>query len=204
MSVVEGGRRQRYIPYTDRPINWHTDGYYNEPRHRIRAFLLHCVRPAASGGENRLMDPEIAYIRLRDENPDFIAALMRPDAMTIPPNTEDGTEIRGARPGPVFMVDPADGSLLMRYTARTRSIVWADDPVTRAAVQCLGRVMKAGAPDVLSYRLGPGEGILTNNALHNRDGFTEEGEAGRRLFYRGRFYDRIAGTGPMETWPSQT
>jgi hypothetical protein len=25
-------------------------------------MLLHCVRPAASGGVNRLLDPELAYI----------------------------------------------------------------------------------------------------------------------------------------------
>ena len=196
LSVAEGGRRQRYIPYTDRPINWHTDGYYNEPRQRIRAFVLHCVRPAASGGENRLMDPEIAYIRLRDENPDFIAALMRPDAMTIPPNTQDGTEIRGARAGPVFMADPADGMLLMRYTARARHVVWRDDPVTRAAVESLVRIMKAGAPDVLRHRLGPGEGLLTNNVLHNRDGFADgPGWDQKRLIYRARFYHPLEGAG---------
>ncbi|HRE14326.1 MAG TPA: DUF1553 domain-containing protein, partial [Usitatibacteraceae bacterium] len=29
---VEPGKREAgYIPYTDRPIRWHTDGYYNEP-----------------------------------------------------------------------------------------------------------------------------------------------------------------------------
>lgn len=203
LSVVDGGRRQRYIPYTDRPINWHTDGYYNEPRHRIRAFVLHCVRPAASGGENRLMDPEIAYIRLRDENPDCIAALMRPDAMTIPPNTEDGVEIRGARSGPVFFVDSRDGSLRMRYTARARNVVWHDDPVTRAAVESLVRIMEAGAPDVLRHRLGPGQGILANNALHNRDGFTDgPGEDQKRLVYRARFYQPIEGAGFGDSRPA--
>ena len=36
--VVSGtGARQSYIPYTDRPIKWHTDGYYNPPTRRIWA-----------------------------------------------------------------------------------------------------------------------------------------------------------------------
>ena len=56
--------------------------------------MLHCVSPAADGGENGLLDPEIAYLRLRDENPEFIRALMAPDAMTIPANTEEGGENR--------------------------------------------------------------------------------------------------------------
>jgi len=201
LSVAEGGGRQRYIPYTDRPINWHTDGYYNEPRHRVRVFMLHCVRPAGDGGGgNALMDPEIAYIRLRDENPDFIAALQRPDAMTIPANEENGAEIRAARTGPVFFVDAADGSLGMRYTARRVSIEWPDDPVTRAAVEALSRIMEAGAPDVLSLRLAAGEGVLANNALHKREGFTDGDKEEGRLVYRARFYDRIEGTGLGESY----
>ena len=78
-----------YIPYSNRRLLWHTDGYYNPPASRIRAFLLHCVRPAATGGENRLLDPEIAYILLRDADPRYAAALCAPDAMTIPANEED-------------------------------------------------------------------------------------------------------------------
>src|SRR5512134_1937089 len=41
-----------YIPYSNQRLLWHTDGYYNAPGERIRAFILHCVRPAATGGEN--------------------------------------------------------------------------------------------------------------------------------------------------------
>ena len=68
-----------YIPYSNRRLLWHTDGYYNPPQQRIRAFILHCVRPAAAGGENRLLDQEIAYILLRDADPRIRArALRRP------------------------------------------------------------------------------------------------------------------------------
>lgn len=200
LSVAGGGQRQRYIPYTDRPINWHTDGYYNDPRHRVRVFMLHCVRPAQKGGESSLMDPEIAYIRLCDENPDYIAALRHPGAMTIPANEEDGAEIREARTGPVFFVDP-DGSLQMRYTARSVSIEWRGDPITQEAVQCLSRVLDAGSPDVIRHRLAPGEGVLANNVLHARTGFQDgEDENEKRLVYRARFYGRIEGTGLNESY----
>ena len=79
-SADHGG----FIPYTDRPIRWHTDGYYHPGERRIRAMILHCVRPAASGGVNRLIDHELAYIAIRDASPRWMMALMAPDAMTIP------------------------------------------------------------------------------------------------------------------------
>ena len=44
---------------------------------------------AATGGENALLDHEIAYLLLRDADPRYVAALMQPDAMTIPARTDD-------------------------------------------------------------------------------------------------------------------
>jgi len=90
LKVSPSERPHTYIPYTNRPISWHTDGYYNTPDQQIQAMLLHCVSPAARGGDNALLDPEIAYIHLRDNNPDYIYALMHPQAMTIPANEEQG------------------------------------------------------------------------------------------------------------------
>lgn len=85
----EDGGRGEYVPYTHKPINWHTDGYYNAPDRRILGMLLHCVQDADSGGENALLDPDIAYIQLRDTNPQYVAALMQPDAMTIPARMDE-------------------------------------------------------------------------------------------------------------------
>ena len=64
---------------------------------------------AAEGGDNELLDHEIAYIRIRDQNPEWIRALMAADAFTIPSNTEGGEQIRPDHGGPVFSVSPADG-----------------------------------------------------------------------------------------------
>ena len=184
--------RQAYIPYTNRPIKWHTDGYYNPPQRRIRGMLLHCVHSAAAGGENRLMDHELAYVKLRDENPEFILALSTDDAMTIPERTDEGGVARAAQAGPVFSVDE-NGKLHMRYTARTRSIVWKQDEITLAAVAFLEHILAADSPYIYTARLESGMGLLCNNVLHDRSGFTDN-PASPRLLYRARYYDRIAGS----------
>jgi alpha-ketoglutarate-dependent taurine dioxygenase len=193
LEVAAEGGRAGYIPYTNRPIGWHTDGYYNYagPTRMIRATLLHCVRCASQGGENGFLDHEIVYIRLRDENPDFIAALMHPEAMTIPANEEANGQTRAENTGPVFVVDPETGALVMRYTARKRNIRWREDAVTAAAVGALDRVLRE-EPFIIRTRLEPGEGVICNNVLHDRTGFETGGKQGLgRLLYRIRSYDRI-------------
>jgi len=199
LQVVPEKSGRGYIPYSNRRLLWHTDGYYNPPERRVRAFVLHCVSPAARGGENALLDPEIAYLTLRDENPEFISALMAPDAMTIPANTEEGGESRPAVTGPVFSIDPVTGSLHMRYTARTRSIEWKQDATTLRAVKALEQLLASNSPLVFRYRLAAGEGLLCNNVLHNRTEFADEVDKGiARLIYRARYYDRIRGTAMTE------
>ncbi|WP_089728322.1 TauD/TfdA family dioxygenase [Candidatus Thiosymbion oneisti] len=191
LTVRSDALHRGYIPYSNRPIAWHTDGYYNPPDHRIFGMLLHCVRPAATGGENSLLDHEIAYILLRDRNLEFVRALMHPQAMTIPANKVNGKALRPDCPGPVFSVHPA-GHLHMRYTDRTRSIHWRDDPLTTEAVSCLKEILHGRTAWHLSARLEAGWGLVTNNTLHTRTGF-EDGEC-PRLLYRARYYDRISDT----------
>jgi alpha-ketoglutarate-dependent taurine dioxygenase len=194
LTVFEGeGMRGEYIPYSNRPINWHTDGYYNRPERRILAMALHCVQQAEDGGENAVLDHEIAYLLMRDEDPEHIRAFMAPDAMTIPERTDDNGVARAAETGPVFSVLP-DGNLHMRYTARTRSIRWKDNAATQAAVQALEALLKNDNPYTLHVRLESGMGILCNNILHTRTAFSDSPNH-RRLLYRARYYDRIAGSG---------
>jgi len=189
LEVAPAKSARGYIPYSNRRLLWHTDGYYNAPEQRIRAFILHCVRPAASGGENRLLDPEIAYLLLRDADPQYVKALSAPDAMTIPANTEEGAVTRPAQTGPVFSAD--GGALHMRYTARTRSIGWRPDAATRAAAQFLQQLLDAGSPYVFTLRLAGGQGLVCNNVLHDRSAFADDPKLGR-LVYRARYADRIA------------
>ncbi len=178
-----------FIPYTNRAIKWHTDGYYQPPERAIRGMILHCVRPAASGGANRLLDHELAYIALRDASPAHVQALMAADAMTIPARTDDDGVARPAQSGPVFSVDDA-GHLHMRYTARTRSIEWRADAATRAAVACLEALLDDSA-HVLRVRLEPGMGLVANNTLHDREAFVDDPQR-PRLLYRARYLDRVA------------
>ena len=191
LTVQSDALHRGYIPYSNRPIAWHTDGYYNAPDRQIRGMLLHCVHPAATGGENDLLDHEIAYILLRDRNPDFIRALMHPQAMTIPANVVDGKALRPDQPGPVFSVYP-DGNLHMRYTDRSRSILWRDDPITGEAVACLKDILHGDSRWHFKGKLKPGWGLACNNPLHTRTGFEDAGDP--RLLYRARYYDRIANT----------
>jgi alpha-ketoglutarate-dependent taurine dioxygenase len=186
LEVAPEKSARGYIPYSNRRLLWHTDGYYNAPSERIRAFILHCVRPAAEGGENRLLDPEIAYMLLRDADPRYVAALSAPDAMTIPANTEEGAA-RPAQTGPVFSSD--GGALHMRYTARTRSIEWRQDEATQAAVQFLKQILETDSPYVFKVRLSAGQGLVCNNVLHDRSAFTDNTPG--RLVYRARYLDRI-------------
>lgn len=191
LQVVENSPAQAYIPYSNRPISWHTDGYYNPPDRQVRGLMLHCARPAVSGGENDYLDHEIAYLWLRDLNPEYIFALMQPDVMTIPANVENGVEIRPAQSGAVFSIDAA-GFLEMRYTARARNIIWKKDPLTQAAVKQLTVLLNAPSPYIFYYCLQAGEGVICNNVLHTRRVFTDTPEKGRqRLLYRARYYDRV-------------
>lgn len=190
IRVFDNGTRQHYIPYTDRPIKWHTDGYYNPPEREIRAMVLHCVRNASSGGENQLMDHEMAYLLLRDENPQHIQALMQPDAMTIPERVDETDGVRAAQSGPVFSLD-AHGNLHMRYTARTRSIAWKQDTATQAAVVALERLLASDTPHIFKARMEPGMGLLCNNVLHDRSAFHDDPTHPPRLLYRARYLDRI-------------
>lgn len=192
ITVNSEGTRQGFIPYTNRPIKWHTDGYYNPPERQIRAMVLHCAQSAAEGGENRLMDHEMTYLLLRDADPDLARALFAPDAMTIPERMDEGGAARPAQSGPVFSIDN-NGALHMRYTARTRSIEWKQDEATLAAAALLEELLASASPHIFRARLEPGMGLLCNNVLHDRAGFRDDPER-PRLLQRARFYDRISGT----------
>ncbi len=192
LTVNMSGDKQEFIPYTDRPIHWHTDGYYNTPDREIRGLLLHCVTPAEEGGANRLLDHELVYIRLRERNPDYIRALMEPDIMAIPANVMDGVEIRPEIHGPVFSV-AADGRLQMRFTDRAKNIRWKSDPLSAGAVKYLKGILQEFGPGLFHAKLERGQGLLSNNVLHDRSGFRNDPE-NPRLLYRARYYERIAGT----------
>lgn len=184
-----------YIPYSKRKMNWHTDGYYNAPDDRISAMVLHTAVPASAGGSNQFLDHTIAYIRLMDENPDYVRALMHPQAMAIPENVEPDGAVRPVSVGPVFFADAESGEMQMRYTARTRSIAWRDDSLTREAVGFLQKTLEKPDPLTISLKFEEGQGVLCNNVLHDRTGFDAERQKfSERMVYRVRFHNRVKGS----------
>ncbi|MCW8901773.1 MAG: TauD/TfdA family dioxygenase [Gammaproteobacteria bacterium] len=196
LTVAKEGIRQHYIPYTNQAINWHTDGYYNTSQNQIHSLLLHVVQRAAQGGENALMDHEIAYILLREKNPDYIRALMRPDVMTIPARIEEGKIARAEESGPVFSVSEK-GNLHMRYTIRVNNVIWSEEPLIQEALSYLQEVLNNDSTYIYRGLLEPGMGLISNNVLHDRAAFTDSDEY-KRHFYRARYFNRLQGTSILE------
>lgn len=177
----------RYIPYTNRAITWHTDGYYNPLTRHIRSFILHCDTTAAVGGINLLLDPEILYIRLYEESPDLTTALSHTDSMTIPANIESA---RSSQVGPVFFSDPVDRNLCMRYTHRSENVEWHREIIS--AVTRLKSILdEKDVPYIFQHRLEPGQGLICNNVLHTRTAFQDSIHS-KRLLYRARFLERVS------------
>jgi len=114
--------------------------------------------------------------------------------MTIPARMDESGVARPDQSGPVFSVNSDTGNLHMRYTARTRSIQWKDDPLTREAVEFLSGLLNSDSTYIFRGRLEPGMGLLSNNVLHDRAGFTDSADS-KRLLYRARYFDRIKDTG---------
>jgi hypothetical protein len=197
-AISPGGSDERaeYIPYTARPLSWHTDGYYNPPDAQVRAWTLFCRRPARICGVNSLLDHELAYVLLRDRSPEHIRALSHPEALGIPANVRDGQVLRAASLGPVFST--RDGRLHMRYSARARHVTWRSTVETNAAREALDRLFSPSPIYTFAHSLQSGEGLVSNNVLHNRTGFEEEPDRSRqRLLYRVRYLERIATRTPQ-------
>ena len=180
----------KMIPFTPRALNWHTDGYYNAPERSVRGVVMHCSAPAASGGENALLDPDLVFAAMHGQDPALVEALAHPGAMTIPAHEADGAVVRPARTGPVFRFLDDSPSLHMRYTMRTRSIRWRSTADTARAVAALEATFASLAAHHVHVRFEAGEGVICNNVLHRRSAFVD-GEDSRRTLLRIRSFDPV-------------
>ena len=186
IQVHPEGVRQRYIPYTDKKLNWHTDGYYHSSDRIIRTMLLHCAQPALEGGALEAIDHEIIYGLLQERDPRLAEALLQPDAMTIPENGLTGSAYRAQCSGPVFFRE--SGALRMRYTARKHNVTWKEDTLTHEAVAVLEEILSSSGDLIVRRSLKPGEGLICANVPHRRDAFIDSPRVSeRRLMYRGRY-----------------
>ena len=175
-----------YIPYTNKQLNWHTDGYYYPIEDSVKSFLLHCENPADNGGQNILLDHEIIYIYLRDHNPDFIEILMQNNIMKIPKNNN----IIGSSSvaGPVFYIDK-EGCLNMRFTSRQQNIIWQKSDMIKKIKDYIFSFIAEDNKYVINILLKENQDYIANNILHKREKYID-GE-NKRLLKRLRFSRRV-------------
>ncbi len=171
-----------YIPYTNKKLNWHTDGYYDEKP--IFSWLLHCEEPAYSGGENYLLDHELAireYI-IKYDNLESLSSL---DAFTIPGNTHAN---RAETKGYICDNNNEYKKFHMKFSMREKNMKLNEQ--SKTAIMRMKKIIKEDCKKYcLTYKLSKNEGIVSNNILHGRNSF-EDGKAMRKL-YRIRSYERI-------------
>ena len=188
LSLLEdktGTRTSRFIPYSNRAMNWHTDGYYNAVDQQVRCFSLYCIEQAASGGALTLMKNELLLIALYDTNPEWVTELTHPQAMLLPGNTDDEGHHRPDRSAPVLSAF-SDGTLNTRFTTRTRNIHWHSAAV-KAAAESATRLITDSTHWHTQVRLEQNQGIITRNMLHRREAFIDEQPQARRQILRGRY-----------------
>ena len=175
-----------YIPYTNKPLNWHTDGYYYPLNNSVKSFLLHCVNPAHRGGENLLLDHEILYILIRDHNPSYIKILMENNIMGIPRN-KNNTESTNIN-GPVFFIDD-EYSLNMRFTSRQQNIVWKKSDIIDKIKKFIFNFVESDTKYITKILLKKNQGYIANNILHKREKFFDN--KNKRLLKRIRFSKKL-------------
>ncbi|MDG2172157.1 MAG: TauD/TfdA family dioxygenase [Gammaproteobacteria bacterium] len=175
-----------YIPYTNKQLNWHTDGYYYPIDSAVKSFLLHCEHPAKIGGENILLDHEIMYIFLRDHNPDYIKILMQNDIMEIPGNKN----IKGSSSikGPVFYIDEKN-FLNMRFTSRQQNIIWQKSDMIKKIKDYIFSFIAEDNYYTFNILLRENQGYIANNVLHKRKEYVDGDK--KRLLKRLRFSERV-------------
>jgi alpha-ketoglutarate-dependent taurine dioxygenase len=188
--VPDSDGRAQYIPYTNRELKWHTDGYYNPCHRRINAFALYCVTQAGHGGGNYLFDHEYMYLLIRDQAPDLLVALMCDDLMHIPANIQGNRVVRAQESGPVFSIAPGSCALNMRYTSRPQNIVWKSDKRSQQTLNLIREILM-DSDAVIEVRLQDRQGLVCNNILHGRQAFSDNESGSSRLIYRARYHDSI-------------
>ncbi len=171
-----------YIPYTDKLLNWHTDGYYDKKS--IFSWLLHCVNPATQGGENYLLDHELVLREYLLRNDD-INNLMAEDALTIPASKDTS---RPEISTYIFSFKNKYRRLHMRFSMRKDNI-GTSAKASPAIIKLKEIIENDCAKYSLTYKLQKNEGIITNNILHGRKAFKDDKV--KRKLLRIRSYERL-------------
>jgi hypothetical protein len=182
ISADKNENNMRYIPYTNKGLNWHTDGYYDSKP--IFSWLLHCIEPALSGGENFLLDHELAireYILKYDD----IIYLTNNETFSIPTDEVAKREITSNY---VCDMNNEYKKLHMNFSMRKENIIVNKD--SESAMSKLIKIIKEDCKKYhLTYKLSKSEGIVSNNILHGRHAFKDG--RGMRKILRIRSHERL-------------
>ena len=182
ISADKNKNNMRYIPYTNKGLNWHTDGYYDSKP--IFSWLLHCIEPALSGGENFLLDHELAireYILKYDD----IIYLTNNETFSIPTDEVAKREITSNY---VCDMNNEYKKLHMNFSMRKENIIVNKD--SESAMSKLIKIIKEDCKKYhLTYKLSKSEGIVSNNILHGRNAF-KDGRVMRKIL-RIRSHERL-------------
>jgi hypothetical protein len=188
-ELTDSGILNRAVPFSTRHCNWHTDATYYGSDKTIQALFLLCKRPALEGGSNKVLDHEMLYLRLRDQDPGALEVLMTRNCFNYR-NPATG-EIDRRRGGKVFWTN-ADGHLCHRFSFRKTDMAWSEDSDVAAARKALESLISDESAHVIEGRLESGMGLISNNVLHTRERLVDSDDAARkRLLFRARFYDRV-------------
>jgi len=185
LQDLSGTPKGRFPPYQSKAMNWHSDGYYNAATDTVRCFTLHCVEPAAEGGALVLMDDTLLVLALLEDNPDNLALLCHPDAMTLPANRDELGHDRPDRCVPMVQRN-ADESVSVRYTTRTQNIAWRCADTEKAALRAT-ELIQQNSQWHTKIKLAKGQGIIPRNVLHAREPFNDPPGQNKRQMLRGRF-----------------
>ena len=188
ITPVKNKQQGEFIPYTNKKINWHTDGYYNDLEHRVRSFTLFCAKPAKSGGVNNWLDIEMLYILFREKDEKLIKLLSLIDSMTIPAHTRDNKVLRVESKDAIFLTDNKTNSLYMRYTQRKKNIYFHNEVLE--AVNLLDTILEGGSDYHHQHKMLEGQGIINNNVIHTRSSFVSYDKE-PRVMLRGRYFVRV-------------
>ena len=171
-----------YVPYTTKELNWHTDGYYTDQKNSVLSWLLFCKTSAESGGINKYLDHEIAYILFNNKSKRLMD-LMLDDTCCIPENSITN---RKEVFNPVFMFK--NKRLHMKFSMRKKNIIWNKNSLE--AIDVLKSIIKDSSQYHITKKLDTGMGVITNNVIHMRTAFTNSRNK-NRLLYRLRSKKRV-------------
>ena len=171
-----------YVPYTTKELNWHTDGYYTNQKNSVLSWLLFCKASAESGGINKYLDHEIAYILFNNKSK-RLEDLMLDDTCCIPENSITN---RKEVFNPVFMFK--NKRLHMKFSMRKKNIIWNKNSLQ--AIDVLKSIIKDSSEYHITKKLDTGMGVITNNVIHMRTAFTNSRNK-NRLLYRLRSKKRV-------------